>query len=326
MKRTVSVVLAVVLSLALLFSCVPVSAAESIEISADTVTADLNAGDPVSVPVKFVDNVAYLYGSVTAEWDPDALELTGIDYTDLAPKPSEPLPITNTGSYKISFGDREAAAPFEGSGIAFTLNFAITDSAAAGDYAIALSEAALFSADSSELTVTRKEGQITLTEADHMHSLTPHEKTDPDCENDGHEAYWECEGCGALFSDEAGENSIEAPVVIPALQHKWDKGVVKKEPSCSESGLILYTCQNDPEHTKTKAIKPTEHSLTHVPAKAATKTAAGNKAYYVCSECGKYFRDSKGKSEITDPNEVVISPLKQQKAKTATTAKKKTTA
>ena len=79
MKRTVSVVLAVVLSLALLFSSVPVSAAESIEISADTVTADLNAGDPVSVPVKFVDTVAYLYGSVTAQEVADALEQqTGI--------------------------------------------------------------------------------------------------------------------------------------------------------------------------------------------------------------------------------------------------------
>lgn len=42
------------------------------------------------------------------------------------------------------------------------------------------------------------------------------------CTEDGFEAYYECADCHKLFSDEAGENVITAPVVIKALGHKYD--------------------------------------------------------------------------------------------------------
>lgn len=50
--------------------------------------------------------------------------------------------------------------------------------------------------------------------------------------------------------------------------------------------------------------------LTLMPAKPATCTEDGNKAYYVCdgdNGCGKYFWDEAGTDEITDENSVVIS-------------------
>jgi len=55
-------------------------------------------------------------------------------------------------------------------------------------------------------------------------------------------------------------------------------------------------------------IKPDAHthSLTLVPAKAATSTEAGNIAYYICSGCNKWFEDAEGDREITDRNRVVI--------------------
>ena len=48
------------------------------------------------------------------------------------------------------------------------------------------------------------------------------------------------------------------------------------------------------------------HSLSYVPAKSATCMDNGNKAYYVCSDCGKWFEDSLGTVEITDKSSVVI--------------------
>ena len=51
------------------------------------------------------------------------------------------------------------------------------------------------------------------------------------------------------------------------------------------------------------------HSMTPVAAKAATCTENGNKAYYVCSGCSKWFEDATGSVEITDHSSVVIGHL-----------------
>ena len=46
--------------------------------------------------------------------------------------------------------------------------------------------------------------------------------------------------------------------------------------------------------------------MTPVAAKDATCTEDGNKAYYVCSGCGKWYEDATGNVEIVDHNSVVI--------------------
>ena len=63
-----------------------------------------------------------------------------------------------------------------------------------------------------------------------------------------------------------GETTV-AHTVIPALGHTWDKGVVTKQPTYTETGLKLYTCETCGE-TETKVlnklVKPS------VPSKPAT--------------------------------------------------------
>ena len=48
------------------------------------------------------------------------------------------------------------------------------------------------------------------------------------------------------------------------------------------------------------------HHMTPVAANPATCTEDGNKAYYVCSGCGKWYEDATGNVEIVDHNSVVI--------------------
>ena len=48
------------------------------------------------------------------------------------------------------------------------------------------------------------------------------------------------------------------------------------------------------------------HNLTLVPAKDATCPEDGNKAYYICDGCDKWFEDAQGKSEVTDKTSVII--------------------
>ena len=65
------------------------------------------------------------------------------------------------------------------------------------------------------------------------------------------------------------------------------------------------------------------HSMTPVAAKDATCTEDGNKAYYVCSGCGKWYEDATGNVEIVDHNSVVIDhPGHDWKEATCTDPKK----
>lgn len=49
------------------------------------------------------------------------------------------------------------------------------------------------------------------------------------------------------------------------------------------------------------------HNLTKVESKPASCTEDGNKAYYRCSGCGRWFEDESGNTEITDHSSVVIA-------------------
>lgn len=51
------------------------------------------------------------------------------------------------------------------------------------------------------------------------------------------------------------------------------------------------------------------HNMTPVAANPATCTEDGNKAYYVCSGCSKWFEDATGNVEITDHSSVVLGHL-----------------
>ncbi|MBP3508003.1 MAG: leucine-rich repeat protein [Lachnospiraceae bacterium] len=73
-----------------------------------------------------------------------------------------------------------------------------------------------------------------------------------------HEQYYDC--CNA--------------VVVDYENHTWNNGV------CSDCN---YVC---------------EHNLENIPAKAATVTETGNKEYWHCMDCGKYFSDKDGKNSI----------------------------
>ncbi len=50
-----------------------------------------------------------------------------------------------------------------------------------------------------------------------------------------------------------------------------------------------------------------EHELTATAAKDATCEEAGNRAYWTCSKCGKYFSDAEGKTEIEEGSWVIAA-------------------
>ena len=97
------------------------------------------------------------------------------------------------------------------------------------------------------------------------HNLEKVEKKDAGCTEDGYEAYWKCQTCKKLFSDEAGTVEISNPT----------------------------------------AIKATGHNLKKVEKKDATATEEGNSTYWFCDKCNKYFSDAKAETEIKKEDTVL---------------------
>ena len=175
-------------------------------------------------------------------------------------------------------------------------------------------------------------GQADLVSYTNQHILTKTAAKDATCSEDGNKEYWTCEHCGKYFlSDDTNPETAKAvelsETVIPA-SHKLTK-VEAKDTTCTEDGNTEYwTCEHcgkyflsddtNPETAKavelSETVIPASHKLTKVEAKDATCTEDGNKAYWTCEHCGKYFLSDDSNSETAkaiELSETVIPALVQ---------------
>ena len=166
------------------------------------------------------------------------------------------------------------------------------------------------------------DGKHEITSADTVipatgHSLEKIAAVAATCTSDGNIEFWKCSKCGALFKDSEGTERIKAEnTVIAALGHKLkhidEKAPTKTEPGhyehykCDREGCekLFKDANGKQPVTKEQIIIPAMgHDLTHVPAKAATCTEAGNTEYYICKDdeckCGKVYNDPYGLHEIS---------------------------
>ena len=133
------------------------------------------------------------------------------------------------------------------------------------------------------------------------HKMTKTEAKAATCTAAGNKAYWTCNTCHKVFSDESGqtETTVEA-MTIKATGHDWaPEWTVDKEASCTEEGSRSHHCKKCSEVKDKETIAKKAHNLTKAEAKAATCTEAGNKEYWTCSTCHKVFSDEVGKTETT---------------------------
>jgi hypothetical protein len=96
----------------------------------------------------------------------------------------------------------------------------------------------------------------------------------------GNSAYWTCSSCGKYFSDSKGTKEI--------AKNSW----------------VIAATGNTDNKTHT-------HKLVKTNAKDATETSPGNTAFWTCTDCGKFFSDSKGTTEIKKDSWVI--PAKGKK-------------
>ena len=101
-----------------------------------------------------------------------------------------------------------------------------------------------------------------------------------------------CADCGKDFTVTGNDK----------LPHEWDAGVVTQDPTCEETGVKTFTCNNCGD-TKTEEIPATGHIYGTLIAKVdATCVDTGFAAHYKCEACGKLFDETfveKTEAELT---------------------------
>lgn len=85
-----------------------------------------------------------------------------------------------------------------------------------------------------------------------------------------------CSVCGEV---------ILAQTETPALGHNWNNGTITTPATCTENGVMTYTCNNCGE-TRTAVIEATGHTPVTDPAVEATCTQEGKTEGRHCSACG----------------------------------------
>ena len=144
------------------------------------------------------------------------------------------------------------------------------------------------------------------------------------CTRDGNKSYYECQdpdcGCGECFSDAYGLNKIDkSTIVVKATGHDL-KNVAAVPPTCtadgskehwkcSKCGALFEDKDGKKPITTEDTVDPAlGHDIDHLEHHAeipATRDNDGVKEYFVCPRCGKKFKDSTCKTEMTDKDLVI---------------------
>ena len=95
------------------------------------------------------------------------------------------------------------------------------------------------------------------------HNWIANKVVEPTCTAQGYTVY-SCINCGATENKD----------YKPAKGHNWDAGKVTKVATVEETGIMTYTCKNDPSHTYTKVIP--KATVAPVPSAAEANKAPVN--------------------------------------------------
>ncbi len=67
-----------------------------------------------------------------------------------------------------------------------------------------------------------------------------------------------------VYCSVCGEEISRETITTPTTDHDWDEGAVTVAATCTEAGLMTYTCKNDSSHTKTEEIPALGHDYESV--------------------------------------------------------------
>ncbi len=161
------------------------------------------------------------------------------------------------------------------------------------------------------------------------HDLVETPASPATCAHEGNIAYYTCEECNAIFSDETCQDQIYlVDTVIPSLNHTLTYSPVV-EATCTTTGVYAYyyckICDiyySDSDYTETIAREELTapalgHDIQFTKEIKAGCTENGAIAHYYCNRCHSLFADAQGKNALTQ-QDVLIPATGHSYSKTVT--------
>ncbi len=154
---------------------------------------------------------------------------------------------------------------------------------------------------------------VTETLSKEPHNLTHHAAVAPTCAKDGNVEYWACDACGKNYSESTPTtDKVLENVVLETIDHNMAH-TAKKDATCLEAGNHEYwycdmcdTYYKDAEgkaaysETDPHVIGKKSHTMTVQAETESTCDVAGFKAYWLCADCGIYYKDADGAEYYTN--------------------------
>ena len=143
------------------------------------------------------------------------------------------------------------------------------------------------------------------------HDMEYHAAQAATCTAEGNKEYWYCKTCKKYYSDQAGATEIAlADTVIGKSAHDMEYHAAQAATCTAEGNKEYWYCKTCKKYYSDEAgtteialadtvIGKTAHDMEHHAAQAATCTAEGNKEYWYCETCKKYYSDQAGATETT---------------------------
>ena len=101
------------------------------------------------------------------------------------------------------------------------------------------------------------------------------------------------EGKIEYYASDADMKTAKPTKIIHGGEHEWDEGAVTKEPTCTEKGVMTYTCKFGDKVTKTEDISTLPHTVVTDEAVAPTYTHTGLTEGSHCSVCEEVLKAQK---------------------------------
>ena len=307
MKRIGALMMAVLLVAMLV---VPAYAASGASFTITPSVSEAVCGDEIVFTVSVSGTEGATSLGYIPEFDSSAYELVGtkrLMAKDINGDDEDDLYVNidkTTGGIAIMLVNDAVSIP-EGKVGSFTLKV-IADTAVTSNVTAQVSaKAGSAVVDSSVNTpvVDLNKGEEIPEEPVHVHTVEHVEAKEATCLELGNIEYWYCTECGDAWLDEAcGLNTNVLAVKLPTLEHTIEH-VEAVTADCFTEGNIEYwyctTCgyawQDEALTVVTNLMSVklpmSEHSITHVEAKAADCWVEGNIEYWFCENCGYAWLD-----------------------------------
>ncbi len=254
--------------------------------------ANQKRGDTFNVDISLRDNPGVMSMRLSLIYDDTVIKLTNVEYNAaIADDAEKPDDYSTVKSPFILYWENSNDVNYEEDGVFATVTFCVAEDAPIGnvcEISVVYDSDEVYDVNENNVSFEVISGKCIVVDC-----------RPGDINGDGKANSKDVTRLRRYYAQSSGGNSVE--VNLSAMDVNGDGKTNSKDVTRLRR---YYAGQNVEIHCACTMIR-CAHTLSEVVEKAATCTQNGNIPYWYCSDCGKYFKDSNGTTEIALSDTVI---------------------